>query len=108
MVRWLAVAAVSPLIVATAAHAQTKGLAPVDVASVARSHTIDLRISQQQGFDRPLPLVQGMLAHQDVAPNAMVGLGLANIYARKKGQNLRVGDTPTRSRKPAVTFVLKF
>jgi hypothetical protein len=108
MVRWLAVAAVSPLIVATAAHAQMKGLAPVDVASVARSHTIDLRISQQQGFDRPLPLVQGMLAHQDVAPNAMVGLGLANIYARKKGQNLRVGDTPTRSRKPAVTFVLKF
>ena len=108
MFRWLAVAVVAPLIVATAAHAQMKGLAPVDVASVARSHTIDLRISEQQGFDRPLPLVQGMLAHQDVAPNALIGVGLANMYGRKKGQNFRVGDTPSRSKKPAVTFIMKF
>jgi len=108
MLRWLAVAAVSPLIVATGAHAQMKGLAPADVAGVARSHTIDLRISEQQGFDRPLPLVRGMLAHKDVAPNALVGVGLANMYARKKGQNLRVGDAPSRSRKPAVTFIMKF
>jgi hypothetical protein len=108
MWKWLAVAAVSPLIVATAAHAQMKGLAPADVASVARSHTLDLRISQQQGFDRPLPLVEGMLAHGELAPNAMLGVGLANMYGRKKGQNLRTGDQPTRSKKPAVTFVLKF
>ena len=108
MSKWLAIAAVSPLIVATAANAQMKGLAPADVASVARSHTLDLRISQQRGFDRPLPLVEGMIAHQDVAPNAMVGLGLANMYTRKKGQNLRTGDQPARSKKPAVTFVLKF
>jgi hypothetical protein len=108
MLKWLAVAAVSPLIVATAAHAQMKGLAPADVASVARSHSIDLRISEQQGFNRPMPLVQGMIAHQDVAANAMIGVGLANMYSRKKGQNLRVGDAPTRSRKPAVTFIMKF
>jgi hypothetical protein len=108
MLKWLAVAAVSPLIVATTAHAQMKGLAPAEVAGVARSHTIDLRISEQQGVDRPLPLVQGMLAHQDVAPNAIIGVGLANMYGRKKGQNLRVGDTPSRSRKPAVTLIMKF
>ena len=105
---WLAVAAVSLPIGATAAHAQMKGLAPAEIAGVARSHTIDLRISEQQGVDRPLQLMQGMLAHQDVAPNAMIGIGLANMYGRKKGQNLRVGDTPVRSRKPAVTFVMKF
>ena len=108
MWKWLAVAAVSPLIVATAAHAQMKGLAPADVASVARSHSIDLRISEQQGFSRPLPMVQGMLAHQDLATNALIGVGLANMYSRKKGQNLRVGDAPSRSRKPAVTFIMKF
>lgn len=108
MLKWLAVAVTLPLVVATAAHAQMKGLAPADVASVARSHMIDLRISQQQGFDRPLPLVQEMLARQDVATNATVGVGLANLYARKKGQNLRPGDTPTLSRNPAVTFIKKF
>ena len=108
MLKWLAVAAISPLVVATAAHAQIKGLAPAEVASVARSHTIDLRILQQQGFEHPLPLVQGMLAHQDITTNATVGVGVANLYSRKKGQNLRVGDTPARSRKPALTFIMKF
>ena len=108
MGKWLAVAAVLPLTVATAAHAQMKGLAPADVANVARSHVLDLRISQQRGFDRPPALVNGMLIQQGVAPNASVGLGLANMYGRKKGSNLRIGDQPTRSKKPAVSFNLKF
>lgn len=108
MGKWLAVAAVLPFTVATTANAQIRSLAPADVASVARSRTLDLRISQQQGFDRPPALVNGMLVRQDVAPNASVGLGLANMYGRKKGSNLRVGDRPTRSKKPAVSFNLRF
>jgi len=108
MQKWLAVAAVPPLLASGTLHAQMKGLAPADVAGVARSHTLDPRLSEQQGVDRPLPLVQGMLAHRDLAPNAMVGVGLANMYGRKKGQGFRVGDTPTRSKKPAVTFMIKF
>ena len=108
MGKWLAVAAVLPFTVATAAHAQMQGLTPVDVASVARSHTLDLRISQQQGVDRPQPLVRGMLVQQEVSPNAAIGLGLANMYARKKGSSLRIGDPPARSRKPAVSFIVKF
>ena len=107
MLKWLAVAAV-PLVSATAAHAQMKGLAPADVASVARAHELDLRVSQQRGYDRPLPLIQGTTVRQDVTPNAFVGIGLANMYGRKKGGNPRPGDPPTRSRKPAVTFVFKF
>ena len=107
MWKWLAVAAV-PLISATAADAQMKGLAPADVASVARTHELDLRVSQQKGYDRPLPLIQGMIVRQNVAPNAHVGLGLANMYGRKKGTNPRPGDPPQRSRKPAVTFIFKF
>jgi hypothetical protein len=108
MGKWLVVAAVLPFVAATAAHAQMKGLAPLDVANVARNRTLDLRISQQQGMDRPAPLVNGMLVRQDFAPNATIGLGLANMYGRKKGSNLRIGDPPERSRKPAVTFQVRF
>lgn len=108
MGKWLAVAAVLPFTVATVAHAQMKGLATVDVANVARSHALDLRISQQQGVDRPQPLVQGMLVQREVTSSAVIGLGLANMYARKKSSSLRIGDPPARSRKPAVSFTVKF
>jgi hypothetical protein len=108
MRKWLAVAASSPLLVAMAAHAQTKGLGAADVASVARSHQIDLRLSQQKGYDRPLALIDGMLVRKDVASNAFVGVGLATMYGRKKGSNLRIGDPPVHARKPAVTFSVRF
>jgi hypothetical protein len=104
---WLAVA-VLPLLASTAAHAQMKGLLPPDVAGVARDHALDLRLAQQQGFDRPLPLVRGMIAEHDFAPNALVGIGLANLHGRKKRGDARIADPPTRSKKPAITFVLKF
>jgi hypothetical protein len=55
-----------------------------------------------------MPLMRSMIAQQGVGPNAFVGIGLANIYSRKKGSNLRIGDPPQHSRKPAVTFVMKF
>jgi hypothetical protein len=107
MREWLAVAAALPLFAATAAHAQMKGLMPAEVAGVARDRALDLRLSQQHGYDRPLPLVRGIIAQQDVADNAFVGVGLANMYGRKKG-GLRLDDPPVLSRKPAVTFVVKF
>jgi hypothetical protein len=109
MREWLAVAAVMPLFAATGAQAQMKGLTTNVVAEVARTRALDLRLSQELGAQRPLPLVRGMIVARDVAPNALVGLGLANMYTRKKlGSNARGEDRPTRSRKPAVTFVLKF
>ena len=108
MPKWLAVAVFLPLLASTAAHAQMKGIVPPDVAGVARVRALDLRLAQQQGFDRPLPLVQGMVAQQDFAPNAFVGVGLANLYGRKKRGDARIADPPVRSKKPAVTFVLKF
>ena len=110
MGKWLAVTAVLTLTVATAAHAQMqmKGLTPIDVANVARNHALDLRISQQQGVARPSALVSGMLVQQGVASNTAIGLGLANMYSRKKGSSLRIGDPPARSKKPAVSFIMKF
>src|SRR5689334_23000375 len=108
MRKWLAVAVGLPLFVAAAAHAQMKGLSAPVVAGGAKAHEIDLGLLRQQGIEHPLQLVQGMIAQKDLAPNASVGLGLANMYGRKKGVAPRVGDPPTRSKKPAVSFVLKF
>lgn len=109
MREWVAVVAVLPLIAATGAQAQMKGMTADVVAEVAKTRALDLRLSQELGAQRPLPLVRGMIIARDVAPNALVGLGLANMYTRKKlGSNARGEDRPTRSRKPAVTFVLKF
>lgn len=109
MREWLAFAVVVPLFAATGAQAQMRGLTTDMVADVARTRALDLRLSQELGSQRPLPMVRGMIVTRDVAPNALVGLGLANMYTRKKlGSNARGEDRPSRSRKPAVTFVLKF
>jgi hypothetical protein len=105
---WLALAAVLSSAAAAPAAAQMR-LAPAEIENVARSHTIDLRISQQQGNTSPMPLIRGMVLQEGIATNAFVGVGLANIYDRaKSGSNQRISDRPARSRKPAVTFVLKF
>jgi hypothetical protein len=109
MREWLVIAAVVPLIGATGAEAQMKGLTSGVVGEVATTRALDLRLSQEIGSQRPLPLVRQMIIGHDVTPNALVGLGLANMYSRKKlGSEARGEDRPTRSRKPAVTFVLKF
>ena len=106
---WLAIAAVLPFVAATGAHAQMKGLVVTDVARVATTRALDLRLSQELGNPQPTPLIRGIVIQQDIAPNAMVGIGLANIYARRKGASeWRVGESGPRTRKPAVTFVLKF
>jgi hypothetical protein len=108
MTKWLALMATLPLAAAVPAYAQMKDFSAADVASVARTRTIDLRLTENIGAQRPAPLMRGMLLHHDFAANATIGVGLANIYARKSGSDLRFGDRPSRSRKPAVTFVLKF
>jgi hypothetical protein len=105
-VKWLAIAAL-PLVTATAAHAEFKGLAPADVAELARTRTLDFRLLQQHGVDREPLLIDGMIAKRGVAPNAFVGFGLAHMYSRKRRGDSRISEQPS-ARKPAVTFVLKF
>jgi hypothetical protein len=108
MSKWLALAAATAMVAPGAALAQIAGLAAPDVANVAKSRQLDFRLSQQQGSTGPLPLVGGMVAQRDLSPNAFVGLGLANMYSRKKRGDARINDPPRIARKPAVTFVLKF
>jgi len=108
MTRWLAIAAILPFFAAGEARAQNPPVFPNEIVVVARTHVLDLRLAQEQGIQRPIPLIRGMLVQKGIAPNATVGVGLANIYGRKKGGDVTSGDRLSRSRKPAVTFVLKF
>ena len=108
MHRWLAVAAASWLLLSSGAHAQIKAFGAVEIAEVAKNRTLDLRIPEQLPVQRHLPLVDGMLVHQQLAPNALLGLDLANIYARRRNSDSRSSDRAVRSRKPAVTFVFRF
>lgn len=111
MTKWFVIgAAVVAMGCASAAGAQEfKGLAPNEVAAIARTRALDLRISPQAGLPRAHPLVGGMIVSRDVSPNATIGLGLANIYGRKKtGSDVRIAGGPRGSRKPAVKFVLRF
>jgi hypothetical protein len=106
---WLLIAAA--LQAASAAHpgAEMHGLAPADIGRVATARAVDLRVTQQSGLTAPIPLLRGMIVQHGIAPNAVLGVGLANLYARRKlGYDPGNDGRPKRSRKPAVTFVLKF
>jgi hypothetical protein len=106
MSTWLVIAAVAALTASSAASAQMSARL---VPGQATTRALDLRLSQELGIQRPAPLVRGMLVRHDVARNATVGLGLANIYAKRKGSaEWRVGEPTPHSRKPAVTFILRF
>lgn len=109
MRRWLALAATMPLFAASGAEAQMKGLTSDSIAEVARNRVLDLRVSQERGVQGTLPLMRGMIVHHDFAPNAVLGIGLANLYAKRKSDSdMRVGERPSRSKKPALTFLFKF
>ena len=111
MRRWFVIGAVAVSFAwgTAAGGQQLKGLALSDVAAVARARALDFRMSQQPPATAPRRFVGGMLVSRDVAPNATLGLGLANIYGRRKpGSDVRITGGPGRSRKPAVKFVLRF
>ena len=107
MGNWLVVAAVVLMAGSTGAKAQMKSLSAIDIASVARTRTLDLRLTPQFGTETHVPLIPSMLLKRELAPNAAFGVGLANIYSKRRTTQ-RPDDPPARSRKPAVTFVLRF
>jgi hypothetical protein len=108
MAKWLAFAALGPLLAAEESRAQTLPPPADPIVIVARSHALDFRLAEERGLYRQAPLMRGMLVQRNVAPNAVVGVGLANIYGRKKGVDPSLNDRPSRTRKPAVTFVMRF
>jgi hypothetical protein len=106
---WLLMAAALQAASAVNPGADFKRLAPAEVGHVATAHALDFRLSQQAGSPGPTPLIRGMIVQHGIAPNAAVGLGMSNLLERRKtGFDARDDARPKRSRKPAVTFVLKF
>ncbi len=108
MESWLLIAAA--LQAASAPNSgEMKGLSPVDIGHLATAHILDFRLKQESPAAGPVPLVRGMIVQHELAPNAAVGLGLSSLYEKRKaGFDSGAGARPKHSRKPAVTFVLKF
>lgn len=112
MTRWLAIGAAASLVWSGEASAQIRAFEASRIAGIARQRTPELhavhnvRIAEIPS-SAPPHLDVGMLVSQDVAPNAVLGLGLMNIAGRKKS-NATVGMTRGSRHKPAVTFVLHF
>jgi hypothetical protein len=106
---WLLVAAAVQAASAASPRAGFNGMAPIEVIHVATARTMDLRLTQQYGPAAASPFMRGMIVQREVAPNAAVGIGLATMYSRRKaGFDPGSEGRTKRSRKPAVTFLLKF
>jgi hypothetical protein len=96
------------LLASQGAHAQMKGLGATDVAELAKNRTLDLRIHDLPDAPRTASFSPGMLVRSQLSDNAAIGLGLATGYSKKRTNDFNLGARQVRSRKPAVTFVLKF
>lgn len=109
MMKWLAVGAVVSLGWASSAGAQFKGLTPAEIAGVARTRALDLRIAPQAPLPSWHPIGGGILLGREIAPNATLGIGFGGNYGRKKvGGDVRITGGPRNSRKPAIKFVMRF
>lgn len=102
---WLVGAAVVPFIAAFGAHAGTITDQPTLAES---SHTqSNFMLPNIPQFNSQTLLQDGMIAQEQLAPNAHVGLGLAPMLGRNI-HSVRIEQEPVPTRNPGVTFVLKF
>jgi hypothetical protein len=108
MAKWLAIGATASLLWASAASAQLKGLTRPEIRGVSRTKALDLRLPSQADID-PYPAIAGQrLITRDVAPNATLGFGFPKISGNKNlGGEIRISGSG-HSRKPAITFTLRF
>src|SRR4051812_37252463 len=108
MLKWLAVGAAASLVWTGSASAQMKGLQISEMVRPAHTRALDLRVGPAAPAARPHHSAGEMLDSREVAPNAMLGFGLASLGRKKSGARVGISPGSGRSRKPAVTFVLHF
>jgi hypothetical protein len=110
MQRWLAIAGLTPLIAAAGVNAQPTRPAESKHISLAERHgrAINLRLTQEPGFDLLTPATTGIIAETEVAPNARIGFHLMTVSRPRLGPEWRTDGRSTRSRKPAVSFTFRF
>lgn len=101
---WLAAATAVPLVASPPAHAQVSA-----VQATVRRHASpsDFTLPTTSQFSSQSPLQDGMIATEDVAPNAHVGLGLAPMLGRNI-HSVRIEHEPVPTRNPGVTLVFGF
>jgi hypothetical protein len=86
-----------------------KGLSVDEIVGVSKVRALDFRLSQEMGETRQQPLLRGMIVHRALAPNAIIGVGISNLYSkRSRSSDPHAAQRPYRGRKPAVTFVWSF
>lgn len=108
MQSWLLIAALQAAPIASPGM-DLRGLAPAEIGHIAKARALDFHIQEDSPAAGPMSLIRGMIVQHEVTPNAAVGVGLSNLYDRRKsGLDAGTGSLPKRSKKPAVTFVLKF
>lgn len=110
MQRWSVIVGIAPLIAAATANAQSTRLAGFKHISPSGQHgrAINLRLTQEPGFDQLTPATTGIVADTEVAPNARIGFHLMTVSRPKLGPEWRTDGRSTRSRKPAVSVTFSF
>ena len=107
MTRWLAAAAAFGLL-GSGANAQMKGFGISETIPGPKTRILDLRISSDTRIDGHLPLVSGLIVRREVGENMAIGIGLAKVYGKRRWADPGIGERNVRTRKPAVTFTMKF
>ncbi len=107
MTRWL-VAAAALWLLGSGANAQMKGFGISEPAPGPKTRILDLRISSDTRIDAHQPLVPGLIVRRELGANTAIGVGLAKVYGKRRWTDPGIGERTVRTRKPAVTFTMKF
>ena len=108
MQRWLVMVGLGPLLAATAANAQSNRILDTSDPAPRRSDGIAFRLVTEPSGNRVDPPSTGFAAETQVAPNARVGFRMMTVSRPRLGPEWRIDGRSTRSRKPAVSFTLRF
>lgn len=102
---WLAAIAALPLVALFTANARANGTQ----LHAARNSPGVTRFTfpTVTQFSAQSPLQDGMIAEEQLAPNAHIGLGLAPMLGRNI-HSVRIEQELVPTRNPGVTFVIKF
>ena len=102
---WLAAAAAASLAASFAAHAQSNRVQSPAAANPDAASNFALPAIP--AFDAQSPFQDGIIAEEEVAPNAHLDLGLAHMLGRNM-HSVMIEKEQVPTRNPGVTFVVKF
>ena len=102
---WLAAAAAVPLVASSAALAQTALVQPPAPEKPNSASTF--KLPPEREFKSESPLQDGMIAEEEVAPDAHLNVGLAPMLGRNI-HSLMIERELVPTQNPGVSFVIKF